>query len=86
MLVEFGAIAGVWMGVQKGIWGLDSYCLNWHELCVCSGTGILFCLGIKILVQGNILVSLRVKEHGDLMHGKPCSRVAEAAAYQAGGF
>ena len=52
----------------------QTYYLNQHELCVCSGTGFCFCLDIKSLVQGTRLVSLHVKEHGDLVHGKPCSQ------------
>lgn len=48
--------------------------LNRHELCVCSGTGFCFCLGIERLLQDTRLVSLHVKEHGDLVCGEPCSQ------------
>lgn len=68
------------MGGAEGYLGLgpctpgQTYYLKWHELCVCSGTGFYFCLSIKSLVQDTGLVSLHVKEHGDLVHGKPCSQ------------
>lgn len=84
VLVARDTVVWVWMGVQKGIWGpvLLDRPTTWTSMnpCVCSGTGFWFCLAVKNLVQDARLVSLHVKEHGGLVHKKPCSQRAVGGA------